>query len=123
MATNKKVPEHAEPTLPAYKLNAEEAARMKEYLAVLSDRQEFIELVADNSYFFAEWSVFINEAVLSSIEMKQKQNIPCDKEKEMLGHLSYFFTKAAYFSNLFSGWNRELTTGKENIEIMIKQGE
>jgi hypothetical protein len=120
MATNKKAPE---PAQPAYKLNAEEAARMKEYLEVLSNRQEFIELVADNSYFFAEWSVLINEAVLAAIEMKQKKNLPCDKEREILGQLSFFFTKAAYFSNLFHGWNRELTAGKENIELMIRQGE
>jgi hypothetical protein len=123
MAKQKQSSVPAEPTLPAYKLNAEEAERMKKYLEVLSGRQEFIELVANNSYFFADWSIFINEAVLSAIEKKQEQKLPYDEEREMLGHLSYFFTKAAYFSNLFSDWNREMTAGKENIKTMIRQGE
>jgi hypothetical protein len=105
-----------------HKFSPEELERMKTYLEVLSDREEIIGYLDNYAYFFADWSLIINESVQEMIERKQKLKIACDSEKEMLGDLSFLFTKLSYFSGLLSDWHKELTVGKENTEQMIEQG-
>jgi hypothetical protein len=116
MATNKKFPELAQP---AYKLNAEEAANLKEYLDVLGDRIELLECLDDNAYFFPDWLQKINEGIQMLIDYRQEKKIPCDDEKELLANMGYFFTKMAYFSGLITDWHRELAAGMEINKKMI----
>jgi hypothetical protein len=100
--------------------SSEELQRMEKYLELLGDRQELIEWIDDYSYFFADWSIIINEAVQEMITKKQKLSLPYDNEQEMLSNISFLFTKIAYFSGMISEWNNELKIGKELTEEMIQ---
>ena len=74
------------------------------------------------SYFFADWSIIINEAVQEMNAKKQSLGVPCENEQEMLTNINFFFSRMAYFSVMLSEWKNELSLGKTHTENMIKQG-
>jgi hypothetical protein len=110
--------ETSEPFVP-HKLNEEETKRMKAYLDVMSDRIEVLEWLDNYAYFFPDWQKTVSEALLALMDKKQALNVSCEKEKEMLTNLNFFFSKMAYFNELISTWHMEMAGGKELTEQMI----
>jgi hypothetical protein len=106
-------------TFVPYKLNEAETERMKAYLAVLSDRVEVLEWLDNYACFFPDWQKTVNEALLVQMDKKRALNVSCDKEKEMLTGMNFFFSKMAFFSELISTWHKEMAGGKELTEQMI----
>jgi hypothetical protein len=102
-----------------HKLDEAETERMKAYLAILSDRVEVLEWLDKYAYSFPDWQKTVNEALLAFIDRKQALNVSCDKEKEMLTGINFFFSKMAYFNELISTWHQEMAKGKELTEDMI----
>jgi hypothetical protein len=82
-----------------YKLNEAEKERMKAYLAVLSNRVEVLEWLDNYAYSFPDWQKTVNEALLAQMDKKQTLNVSCDKEKEMLTGMNFFFSKMAFSAN------------------------
>jgi hypothetical protein len=89
---------------------------MKAFLELQDNRIEVLECLDTYAYFFPDWLVKITEGIQSIIDYKQKRNIPCDDEKEVLSNVGYFFTKMAYFSSLISDWHRGMALGQEETE-------
>jgi len=118
METNKQ----AQAPVERHMFTPEELQRIEKQLELQTDREELIGWMDNYSYFFADWSIIINEAVHERITKKQQLNVGCEKEWEMLSNLSFLFTKIAYFSGMLSDWHEELTLGKKLTEEMIKQG-
>jgi hypothetical protein len=75
----------------------------------------------DYAYFFPDWLKIITNGIFSEIKKKQALNLSCEEEEETLNHVSFFFTKMAYFSGVLSEWDKELTMSKENMEKMIEK--
>ena len=100
----------------------EELGQMEKNLELLGDREELIEWLENYSYFFADWSIIINEAVHERIAKKQKLGLPCEEEQEMLTGINFIFSKTAYFSGMLSDWHKELTFSKENAAQMVERG-
>ena len=105
----------------SYKMDEEEKQRMQAFLEIVGDRIEVLEYLDNYAYFFPDWQKTINEALLEFIDKKQALNISCNKEKEMLTDMNFFFTKMAYHSGLISEWQKELANGKETTEELLNK--
>jgi len=90
-------------------------------LELLGDKGEIIGLLDINSYFFANWSVMINDSVLDMITKRQKLGVSYENEQGMLTNINYFFNRMAYFSTLLSDWSKELEYEKSLTESKIEQ--
>jgi hypothetical protein len=55
------------------------------------------------------------------IRDKEEKNIPCDKEREILGHVALFLVKMASSGGLISDWHREIAMGKELTEQTLNR--
>jgi hypothetical protein len=101
-----------------HELTPDELQRMEEYLELQTARLEVIGLLDNYSGSFADWSMFISEAVHESIARKQQSGIDCEKERKMLDNLTYMFTKLAYYSGMLSDWHNQMAFRVENTEKM-----
>jgi hypothetical protein len=99
----------------------EKKQEFREYLEILGDRIEVLECLEQNAYFFPDWTIKINEALLAYIEKYQKLNISCEGEKEILTNMNFFFTRIAFHSGLISKWRRETENSKEETEKMMEK--
>ena len=98
----------------------DEFQRMEQYLECQIARKEVIGLLDGYSCCFADWSITISEAIHETMAKRQQLNVDCEKERTMLEHLSYLFTKLSYFNGMLSDWHKEMTITVENTQKMLK---
>jgi hypothetical protein len=104
-----------------YQMDEAKLLEMKAFLELQGNRIEVLECLDTYAYFFPDWLVKITEGIQSIIDYKQKQNISCNDEKEILSNAGYFFTKIAYFSNLISEWHTSMILGNEETEKLLNR--
>jgi len=102
--------------------NPDEWQQMKKYLELQTAQKEIIGLLESYSGSFAEWLTVINEAVHDTIARKQALNTDCEKERNMMEHITLLFAKLADNSDLYAEWNKQLQARVEQTALMVEQG-
>jgi hypothetical protein len=104
-----------------YKMDEERMKAMKAFMELENKRIEVLEYLDKCTASFPEWLLTIHESIQFLIKDREKRNIPCNKEREILGNVGLFFTKMALSNGLISEWHRGMTAGKELTEEALSR--
>ncbi|MDR0725307.1 MAG: hypothetical protein LBF59_04775 [Prevotellaceae bacterium] len=88
---------------------------------VLNDRTKFVEWLHRNSKSSSDWAPVLSCLLLTEIQRKKQENLPYEKEKEILNNVPYFFTNMASCKKMLRAWEEELKEDRDEIDKVIKQ--